>query len=310
MEATNQQAAEPRWVSLAALLGLFAGPVAQVYVGRLRRAILFWLGGILLSLLSCSAMVYLHVDWLILSLLFLCGLLYQVVIIVDACFLAKRNRFAPLKRYQRWWVYGVFLGVICISFVATALVCKVCIAEPFAIVGRSMAPAIQPGDRILVDKLWGSPSRLKRYDMVVYRSASDAPTFVGRVIGLPGETIEVKDEQVLIDGKPIDDPYAECIPKSVDDPLLHYPHSSLPPELAVLVNYGPTKIPEDCFFVMGDNRHLSKDSRMFGPVSFSNYIGTARLIYWSREYTCPFPHKPDYRVPGPMRWERVGTRLD
>jgi signal peptidase I len=82
------------------------------------------------------------------------------------------------------------------------------------------------------------------------------------------------------------------------------------PPFGAPVNYGPTKVPADCCFLLGDNRRQSKDSRLIGPIPISDLRGKARLIFWSHERTFPNPADTTRYVSGPIHWERLGLRLD
>jgi signal peptidase I len=123
--------------------------------------------------------------------------------------------------------------------------------------GGSMAPAIQFGDRIMVNLQAGTPKRGEIWTI----SGPNSTAMVKRVIGLPGETIEVKGSQVLIDGKPLSEPYlAGSAPMTGAMPPLH--------------------LEADQYFLMGDARNVSADSRVWGPVHPSKFIGRAEHRYW------------------------------
>ena len=303
-----QPVEKPRRIWLAALLGLLAGVLAQVYVGRFRRAVILWVGFNLLQFVLCFVLVTFRFPYILASFVVV-FLLYHLFIVVDACLIAKRDRYAPLKRYQRWWVYLlIYLSLYPINY-GIAYTFKTFICEAFTIPTRSMAPTVQAGDRILVDKFWVDPSKVKRKDLIVfYPNLPDSDPFIMRVIGLPDETVEIKDNRVFIDGEPLEEPYASFdAPKPVVPDYVRFSPQSV---YAKMFNYGPEKVPDDCFFVLGDNRYLAKDSRFIGPVPFSDYIGTARVIYWSRKYIFS-ESEYDRRVrPGPIQWDRFGKRLD
>jgi signal peptidase I len=229
--------------------------------------------------------------------MFLCIFAYFIYLPVDAYLLAKRNQDVPLKSYQRWWMYVLlFFGfTLASNFADTAI--RAFVVEGFVVPTRGMSPTIQAGDRILVDKLSYNWNPIQRNDVVVFRSAGPgSPLFVMRVIGLPGDEIEIKDERVSINKKLWDDPHAV-----LDNSLYPWPE---------LANYGPQQVPTDCFFVLGDNRRQSKDSRLIGPIPYSDLHGRARMIYWSRERIFSHPYDTEHFVSGPFRWERVGLRVD
>ena len=149
----------------------------------------------------------------------------------------------------------------------------------------------------MVDRLWYSRDHVRCGDVVVFRSEGpDSPLFVKRIVGLPGDEIEIKDERVFINGAKWDDPHAV-----LTGPV---------PSYRAMVDYGPANVPAECYFLLGDNRRLSKDSRVMGPIPISDVYGVARFIYWSRERTFPNPDDTTHFVPGAFHWDRLGQRLD
>jgi signal peptidase I len=224
---------------------------------------------------------------------------YPVYLAVDAFWVSRRDRNAPLKRYQRWWLYILFWLGFLLASCAFGFSIRAVIAEAFLVPSRSMSPTIQPGDRILVDKLSWSPEKIRRNDVVVFLSEGPgSPMFVARVVGLPGDKIEVKNERVLVNGEPWDDEHAVFQGKL---------YSSFEPRLA---NMGPITVPEGHFFELGDNRRMAKDSRLVGPIPMSSLHGVARLIYWSQDRVFPNPRDITHYELGPIRWDRIGQRLD
>ena len=160
-----------------------------------------------------------------------------------------------------------------------------------------MSPTIQPGDHILVDKRSCIRNRIHRNDVVVFRSEGPgSPLYFRRVAGLPGDTIEIKNERVFINGGEWNDPHAVY-------------NAPLPP-FSEMVNREPVKVPLDYCFLLGDNRRMSKDSRMTGPIPLADVYGVARWIYWSRERTFRNPNDTEHYVLGRIQWERLGLRLD
>ncbi|MGD0897655.1 MAG: signal peptidase I [Thermoguttaceae bacterium] len=297
MEATSFR---PRRPWLAALLSLLYVPVGQIYAGRLRRGLCLWsVGGCLLPILAyCSVALPIGRSGFVL--LVLCALAFPLYSATDAFALARRFRHAPPKPYQRWWAYvAFFLGFAWATSVVT-VIDRTFIAKTFVVPTHAMAPTIMPGDRILVDKLWYHREHLSRGQLVVFRgNGPKSLMYVKRLAGLPGDEIEIKNERVFINGAEWDDPHAV-----LDGPP--------PPPFLYdkVVNHKPVKVPPDCFYVLGDNRRASMDSRFTGPIPLSNLYGIGRMIFWSQERTFPDPSDATRYNSGPIRWDRIGLRLD
>ena len=288
---------KPRRPWLAGVLSLLlGGPVGQIYVGRLRRSLCLWGLGTCLLVLAFGT-IGLPIGRSGLLLIALCVVAPPACFATDAFLLARRNRYVVPKRYQRWWVYVFFVGLFALANIAVGHFVRAFVAEGLIMPTRSMSPTVQPGERFLADKLWLNRTRIRRGDVVVYRCGGpDSPPYFHRVAGLPGDTIEITNQRVFVNGVEWRDPHAVFA-------------GPLPPYGAP-ANYGPVKVPPGYCFLLGDNRRMSKDSRMTGPIPLSNLCGIARLIYWSRKVTFPDPNDPTLSVSGPIRWERFGLRLD
>jgi signal peptidase I len=217
---------------------------------------------------------------------------------LDAYRLAIMHRYEPLKRYQRWWFYVLVL--IGFSFAAdyTVLLIRTAVAEMFVVPGRAMWPTIKHNDRIVVDKFWKDVSNVKRGDVVVvYREGPSSELVNLRVVALPGDTVEIKDEQLILNGLEVIERYAEL---KGDKPLY----------IPKLINQDPVTIPAGSFYVLGDNRRFALDSRLLGPIPFADFYGFPSVIYWSRDYEFHGADEYSEGTPGRIRWDRIGTRLD
>ena len=137
--------------------------------------------------------------------------------------------------------------------------------------GPSMQPTFQDGDRIIAVRNF-TP---RRGDIVILK-APDEPgaLYIKRIIGLPGDTIESKNDVMYINGKPIKQPYLKEYEKKLPKGELYTNNFSLK-QL-----YGVSKVPKNCYFVMGDHRNVSKDSRMIGFIKRSAIIGEVKLRYY------------------------------
>jgi len=145
-----------------------------------------------------------------------------------------------------------------------ALQINVFVGQATRVEGQSMEPSLHTNQRLVVEKLSYRFHGPKRFDVVVLKVASQAnELLIKRVIGLPGETVEVKDGKVYIDGRPLDEPFLAGDTR----PGRH----------------GRVVVPPLHVYVMGDNRDHSNDSRSFGPVPIDNIVGRAWISYWPLE---------------------------
>jgi signal peptidase I len=169
------------------------------------------------------------------------------------------------------WTIIVMAVLLCTVLLRTYVV------QSFSIPSLSMYPTLQVGDRIIVNKLSYHLHGVQRGDIVVFARPpledQEYADLVKRVIGLPGETISSRGGHVYINGKRLNEPWLP--PASADDtgalPGDPHPQFNLP---------GPVKIPPGEYYVMGDNRTDSEDSRFFGPIPGSLIVGRAEFVAW------------------------------
>ncbi len=142
-----------------------------------------------------------------------------------------------------------------------AVLIRTFVFQPFYIPSESMVPSLLVGDRIIVSKLNYHFSDPKRGDVMVFKFPLD-PTrdFVKRTIGVGGESLSIRNSQLYINGKVIEEDYL--------------------PEGLAFADFGPVEVPSGSYFMMGDNRNNSDDSRVWGALPEENIIGKAVLIYW------------------------------
>jgi signal peptidase I len=175
------------------------------------------------------------------------------------------------------------LGLIVVVAVAAALAVQAFIVKPYRIPSPSMASTLVNGDRILVNRLSYAFGQISRGDVVVFHWPKDEKlVFVKRVIGLPGDVLSLRDGHVFVNGKLLKEPYV-LRDDGRPEPTLNAD------ELAIAASdlpWGlerPYKVPAGCFFVMGDNRMESDDSRDWGVVPRRDVIGRAFMRYWPLE---------------------------
>jgi signal peptidase I len=282
---------------LAALLNLVAGsPIGQIYAGHLRRSLIVWFIGIFLLLSAFVLLVTFELNRFIMLAILGGVFLYQFVTALDAFFIARRAASTPRKKFQKWWFYITMAITFYTANYLTASAIKTYVCESFRVPGRAMSPTILHDDRILVDRFWANPKNIKRYDVVVFRSnGMDSPLYVMRVIGLPGEKIEIRNRVVYINDETVNDPKA--IHDGPNTPRVDFE------------NYGPKTIPEEHFFALGDNRMRSNDSRFLGTIPLTDYYGHARWIFFSRDFELSDEQDISEAVPGAIHWDRIGLRI-
>ena len=155
------------------------------------------------------------------------------------------------------------LGETVLPAIVIAVLINLFLAQATRVYGSSMEPNLHTDQRLVVEKLSYRLHEPRRGDVVVLRLPERGPELlIKRVIGLPGETIEVRDGHVSIDGSVLTEPY---LSRSTNG------------------TYGPLVVPEGHVFVMGDNRGASNDSRIFGSVPQERVVGRAWVSYWPIE---------------------------
>jgi len=209
--------------------------------------------------------------------------------------LAAETRDPGRKSVFREYAEAIIIALILALFIRTFVV------QAFKIPSGSMEPTLLVGDHLLVSKfiygirnplsgeVWVSLGEPERYDVVVFKyPQKPSQDYIKRVIGLPGETVEIRDKTVYIDGQVMEDPQAVFL----DDEI--YPASRQPRD-----NFGPVTVGPDQLFVLGDNRDNSHDGRFWGMVETRALKGKAFVLYWSwdSENTS-------------LRWSRLGQRIN
>jgi signal peptidase I len=153
--------------------------------------------------------------------------------------------------------------ILLISFALVFGFVRPVIAAPFYVGSESMVPTLEVWDRVLINKLAYELDRPERGDIVLFKSPDGGEDpLIKRVVGLPGDTIEVRQDRLFVNGERRREPYVNDEYRRLQGP------------------YGPRTVPQDHVFVMGDNRGNSQDSRFFGPVPEENLIGEALFRFW------------------------------
>jgi signal peptidase I len=166
---------------------------------------------------------------------------------------AQANSF---RNEVRVWTRDLLIAI------GIALVIIVFLYQPVKVEGTSMAPLLSDQERIFINKFVYRFEPIERGDVVVFWYPLDrTKSFIKRVVGLPGETVEIRQGLVYVNGNALPEPY---VPSQYED----------------LSDYGPARVPTDSYFVMGDHRISSNDSRVFGSVPSRFIYGRAVFAYW------------------------------
>jgi signal peptidase I len=187
------------------------------------------------------------------------------------------------KSTLREYFESIVIAVILALFIRTFVV------QAFKIPTGSMEENLLIGDHLLVNKFVFGPTEtgaertllpvgtIKRRDIIVFKYPEDPERdFIKRVIGLPGETVEVREKKVYINGTALDEPYVHFLAPPSAPSELHEVTS-----FDVRERFGPVTVPADQYFMMGDNRDNSADSRYWGFLRRDYIKGRALVIYWS-----------------------------
>lgn len=224
------------------------------------------------------------------------------------------------KSTSREYFESIVIAVILALFIRTWVV------QAFKIPTGSMEQNLLIGDHLLVNKFVFSPTSsdleywvlpngaVDRGDVVVFKFPEEPERdFIKRVIGLPGETLEVRRKRVYIDGEVLDEPYLSGQMTTFESEALLVERRD---------NFGPFTVPDGHYFVMGDNRDNSQDSRFWGPLPHAHLKGKAMLLYWSYAAEQPVLQEPGIgpslkRIASVLanfftrtRWERMLNFID
>ena len=280
---------------VAVMLSLAATGLGQIYCGRVVRGLVMFLGSMLFAPLIVAAALLppatLVLVGLILALLAVLGV--YVYAVVDAFRLARRGRdhFHPMD-YNRPLVYTLFV-LVGLTYAAGGLYfIRSSVFEAFSIPTASEVPTLLPGDRILVNKTTYQRRFLRRGDEVVFRVSSEPGLkWVKRVIALPGDTVEVKDNEVFVNGQKLPREPAPraslgAAAQEIKGEVFEETNSGrryrilFAADTKPLPDYPQAKVPDGACFVLGDNRNNSRDSRTTGFVAVGDVLGDVQYRYW------------------------------
>jgi signal peptidase I len=151
------------------------------------------------------------------------------------------------------------LGWVAVVVLLAQFPVRVWVAEPLVVRTTSMAPTLEPGDRVVTWKLGAGDATWHRSDIVSFRH--DGEILVKRVVAVAGDVVALRDGRLVVNGRTVHEPWSD-------------------PQLIDSVYFGPERVPADTVFVMGDDRANSQDSRTFGPVPIAQLTGHVVALVW------------------------------
>jgi len=262
---------------LAALLSLFMPGLGHIYCGKVIKALILYIGAIIVLNIALAILIFYDSNPANVIIPPALVILYYLSVIINA-----RNTAAGISTgiktawYNRSYVYlGIFLvGGVLASYLTPVFGDY----KSFKIPTPSMEDGLMAGDYLLADYNAYNDQKPEINDIIVFLWPADTTTFqCKRCVAGPGDVVEGADKVLYINGIANNTP---ATVKHTDDKILDRDENN--PNTRD--NFGPFEVPENSYFVMGDNRDNSYDSRFWGPVSENLILGKALRIYWSSDF--------------------------
>ena len=288
------------WIALA--LSFLSAGVGHLYCGRIAKGLPLYFAWLLVPLgITIAALLPPSPTSFVLLVLLpvVVVLIVYLYAAIDAWRVASRIGVDySLRDYNRAAIYSLLIVVQIIYAIGLMAGVRGWVYEAFRVPSTSMSPTILPGDRILVRKLMSRDHFPKRGDLIVYNNPtpSGAAKFVGRVVAIAGDHLEIHGERVLINGKELErDPVPDEGLTFLGDQKRGRVAMEVNSGHRYLVAYGDTSdggralgdfdatIPSRHVFILGDNRERAKDSRHFGTIHVADIVGYVEYIYWPSE---------------------------
>jgi signal peptidase I len=292
------------WISV--LLSLTSPGLGHIDNGNLKQGFIIYATVMVSAITAYTLWAYVIPNLFVFLLLVIAGVIAQIKIALHA---AQQSRHLTSDIWRPWQSRP--MGLIVLFLISTFILEPVVsatgksIAKSYKIPGDAMNPTLLIGDHIPVKQAYyginlpfanhllvefSSP---QRGDVIVFKYPEDeSKDFIKRVIGLPGDRVEIRHQQAYINDQPLTEPYAVHL-KGVPADMALRPRDE----------FGPVIVPADSYFVLGDNRDYSLDSRYWGFVKVEEIMGQAYSIYWS--WNSDDSNSDDSRV----RWERIGKEF-
>ncbi len=253
-------------IAMALLLSLLTPGLGQVFAGLPLRGVAIYICGVILF---CLFMIAVYTSFFVLCLWILLVLIYYFFNCADSVYQSAKGNQEPRRSNMRWFIYPGAVILHLAFFTAFVLWLGFPI-NPYHIPSESMEPALQIGDYFLIDRYAYKKRSPERGDVVVFSSPTNISVdYVKRIVGLPGDVVEIYREKVWINGVRPEEPYLETNLSGRG----YFGRN----------HHGPLVVPENSVYVLGDNRNHSHDSRQYKSISIADIKGKALFIVWARD---------------------------
>lgn len=245
---------------LALLLSFLTPGWGQFYNGQWKKGLLFFILEAIGGCVSYAAMG----EFATAAMAFGTLMLLSLFIAGEAYFTARSHADYPLQQCNKWWVYTTLVVAgLMVSFTMEVTV-RSQWYKPYKVPTGSMLQTLQIGDRFIAEIL-DEDDTLSHGQIAVFIEPGSTNHFVKRIIGLPGERIFIRNKEVFVNDIPLDEPYVQ------------HTKTDFQPQRD---NFGPYRLKNDEYFLMGDNREKSYDSRFFGPINRNKIVAKAAYIFF------------------------------
>ena len=280
--------------SVAMWLSSFCCGLGQIYCGRVGRGLVMYSVSMIVWPLVIVAVLLESANavFAVLVALVVAAVVLNIWSALDAKATARSMaaiHFEP-QEYNRPLVYGLMILTWFPYAIGIALFLRSNAVEAFYLPTSSMAPSLVPGDRVLANKLGVATASFSHGEIVVFRNPQNRrQKFIKRIVGLPGETVEIKAGQLLVNGRPLE---REPVPTADETPAMNVEgrqafyewsgdrrYSILIDKANDKTNVPKQTVPVGSYFVLGDHRGQSLDSREFGAISQGEIIGQVLFNY-------------------------------
>ncbi len=311
-----------RWW-LAGLLSFLVPGLGQVYNGQETKGLLFyvalsvWGGIFMFSFYYLIKPPATPVHFALIAFMAVVSLVFWLYILFEAIRSAKRiSGNYILKGFNRWYVYVIVIIVIrLVNFSTGTVIVKKIIFKAFKAPAGSMMPTIDVGDHFICDLSYYRLNNPERGDIIIFKwPVDESKFFIKRIIGIPGDTIRIVDDEVYVNQKKLDLKFikkyrledgkeADICEETVDSRGYKVLYQEKKHE-----NFGPVKVPDGKYFVLGDNRDNSDDSRYWGYVKRRQIYGRPVFIYFS--WNTKIPAWNIFGRIASIRFSRFGENLE